>query len=372
MKKQPVHDNKLSPIYKELLVASGLVDGIEQIELLKPFYRELMENEVLCRPGDPTDCLWIVAKGILAVKENDLTLVTRNRGSLLGEQGLLDQRGGRRLELVAVNGPVEILEISLPAIEAHPNASQIWRNCAWILCMKLDETTADIVEARRKLILYQNYLRLFVGEYALSVEKLAPEAVLQRPRRETVIIWFSDIIGFSKYSSTMPPQNASAFVQRFLTPQVKAIDSRKGFIDKFIGDAVMAYWIVKTKTGKDECESAFSAAMEVVDKIKEIKIGDSSLSIRIGLHIGDVSIGNFGTQMRSQFTLIGSEVNKAARLERAINDDVKSGDFIGAIRISDIFYDVISERTKKLISRVSIVEAKNIGPLKIHSTNNEI
>jgi len=60
---------------------------------------------------------------------------------------------------------------------------------------------------------------------------------------------------------------------------------------------------VKTKTGKDESEIAFSAAKEVLDKIKEIKIGDSSLSIRISLHIGSVSIGNFGTQMRSQFTL---------------------------------------------------------------------
>lgn len=367
MKKKNLPKSIIPPLYKDLLTASGLIDGIDNVELLKPFYRELMENEILCQPGDPTDCLWVVVKGTVAVKQNDLTLVTRSRGSLLGEQGLLDQRGGRRLELVAANGALEILEISLAAIDAHPQAAQLWKNCAWILCMKLDETTADIVEARRKIIQYQNNLRLFVGEYALSAEKLAPEKVLLRPRKERVIIWFSDIVGFSKYSSTMPPQNASGFVQRFLTPQVHAIDSRKGFIDKFIGDAVMAYWIVKTTSEKEECEIAFAAAKEVAEKIKEIKIGDSFLSIRIGLHIGTVSIGNFGTPMRSQFTLIGKDVNKAARLEQAKNDNVKSGDSIGEIRVSDDFFNALSDKTKKHFTKFSIVEAKNIGGIKIHS-----
>lgn len=358
----------ISTKYKELLDASGLVDGIDQVELLKPLYKELMENELLCRPGNATDCLWVILKGTIAVKENGLTLVTRGTASLVGEFGIIDNKGGRRAELVAVNGSVEVLEISLIAIESHPQAQQIWKNFARLLCIKLDETSADKIEIRAKLMEYQNALRLYVGEYALSVEKLAPEPVLLKPKHEIAIIWFSDIVGFSKHSSLMPPQNAASFVQKFLNPQVYAIDSRKGYIDKFMGDAVMAYWIMKSNTGKEETEKAFEAAKEVVENIKKIKIGDTSLSIRIGLHIGQVSIGNFGTQMRSQFTLIGHEVNKAARLEQAKNLPDITGDIIGSIRVSDEFYRILSEKTKKDLPNKTTVNSHNIGDLHIHST----
>jgi len=359
----------LSAKFKELLEASGLVDGIAQVGLLKPLYKELMENEILCKPGDVINCIWVIIKGTIAVKENGLTLVTRSTASLVGEFGIIDNKGGRRAELVAVNGAVEILEISLISIESHPQSQQIWKNFARLLCIKLDESSADKKEIRYKLMECQNALRLYVGEYALSVEKLAPERVLLKPKHETAVIWFSDIVGFSKLSSLMPPTNAASLVQKFLNPQVHSIDLRKGYIDKFMGDGVMAYWIVQSKLGKSEVEIALDAAKEVLDSIEKIKVGDTSLSIRIGLHIGIVSIGNFGTQMRSQFTLIGHEVNKAARLEQAKNSQQdNTGDILGSIRTSNEFYKLLSEKSKKELQSLTFVNSHNIGGLQIHSS----
>jgi class 3 adenylate cyclase len=150
-------------------------------------------------------------------------------------------------------------------------------------------------------------------------------SVVNGPRSLVAVVWFSDIAGFSRHSSAMSPYQAANFVQQFLTPQVEAIEKRRGYVDKFIGDAVMAYWIVASASAREECEAALDAAQEVVSSIQRISLGAETVKVRIGLHIGRVSVGNFGTAMRSQFTLIGAEVNKASRLESADEVQVVSG-----------------------------------------------
>ena len=130
-------DLPLSPLseeYLEALIASGLVHGVDEPTRLKPLRRELDENEVLCKPGDSADCLWVVVNGTLAVRSADETIVVRTRNSVVGEQALIDDVGRRRANLVASHGPVEVLEIQKLSIDSHPNAARIWRNCAWILC----------------------------------------------------------------------------------------------------------------------------------------------------------------------------------------------------------------------------------------------
>jgi class 3 adenylate cyclase len=159
----------------------------------------------------------------------------------------------------------------------------------------------------------------------------------------------------------MPPEQAAAFVQQFLTPQVECIERRRGFIDKFIGDGVMAYWVVSSRKGQEECEAALSAAEESIRILSAIKLGSKSITIRVGLHIGRVSLGNFGTPARSQFTIIGKEVNKASRLESAKAPDLVTGGPLGFIRASEEFYAALSEQGKAQLPVTAKFIGRNIG-----------
>ena len=102
--------------------------------------------------------------------------------------------------------------------------------------------------------------------------------------------------------------------------------------------------------------------------VSEITIGRTPLSLRIGLHIGLVVSGDFGSATRHQFTLIGPEVNKAARLEQVHAEDVVEGDGeIGPIRLSPEFHAELGDVLRRGYGKKSTARAKNIGRLQFYS-----
>jgi class 3 adenylate cyclase len=116
------------------------------------------------------------------------------------------------------------------------------------------------------------------------------------------------------------------------------------------------------------CSQAIKAAEESVKAVDTIRIGTKPLRLRIGLHIGLVLSGDFGSVARHQFTLIGPEVNKAARLEQVHADDVVEGETdIGAVRISSDFRDELADPMKRKYRRYSKANAKNIGHVELFS-----
>ena len=136
-----------------------------------------------------------------------------------------------------------------------------------------------------------------------------------------------------------------------------------------MGDGLMAFWVLREsdKPGY-ECVETLRAAEEALNAVSKIRIGSAPLKLRIGLHVGLVLSGDFGSTTRHQFTLIGPEVNKAARLEAANDEDLIEGESeIGNIRMSVEFHEELSELFKKNYNRESLVRAKNIGDVTIYS-----
>ena len=138
--------------------------------------------------------------------------------------------------------------------------------------------------------------------------------------RRHVVVFFSDIAGFTKISEKQTPEQTVQFLNRYLGAMTDLIESREGIVDKYIGDAILAYWVItqKNKSGYHKaCEAAIKQQQIVAALRHEWASSEdlSQFSVRIGIHSGHVLMGNIGSESRMDYTVIGDAVNTAARLE---------------------------------------------------------
>jgi adenylate cyclase len=138
-------------------------------------------------------------------------------------------------------------------------------------------------------------------------------------RQMTVL--FSDVRGFSRISERFGPQELIGFLINLLTPMTDVLLARKATIDKYIGDAVLAFWNAPLDDPEHERNAAY-AALEMLETVKRLntdRAGDSAwpgqVAIGIGLNTGPCCVGNMGSRQRLSYSLIGDTVNLASRLE---------------------------------------------------------
>src|SRR5206468_1289414 len=142
-----------------------------------------------------------------------------------------------------------------------------------------------------------------------------------------ITIMFADMRGFTSISESYKnnPQGLTALMNRFLTPLTNAILNRKGTIDKYMGDAIMAFWNAPLDDGDhhlNACEAALGM-LERVDELnqtceQEAKEGGRPflpLNVGVGLNTGTCVVGNMGSDQRFDYSVFGDSVNLASRLE---------------------------------------------------------
>ena len=361
--------DRLRPRYEAALAASGLVDDIADVVPLDPRPARYSEGDYICRHGDPAESLWVIVNGSVAVREMNRTLYVRREHEVVGEQHLTGNSGHRLYDLVANESQVEVLEIDKARIGSHPRADILWRNIAGIVSLKLEEATVKTSVQSRQLEDDTRILRAYTNEYALGKRMQAGGGRLTEYEVHRAIVWFSDVVDFSRHIVNLAPRRTADVVQRFFNAQSTPITARGGHIDKFIGDGLMAFWVLSDGENPGEkCVAALRAAEEATVAVSETRVGDEPLHLRIGLHIGLVLSGDFGSTTRHQFTLIGPEVNKAARLEQVHDADVIDGDVpVGPIRLSEEFRRELSEPLRRRYRRLARAKAKNIGEIELYS-----
>lgn len=361
--------SSLRPRYQDAIVASGLVDDIEDIGRLDPRPSRRSEGEFVCRRGDPAESLWVIVTGSVSVKDDNRTLFVRQQHEVVGEQNLLGNGCKRWYDLVANESQVELLEITKENIERHPQVDILWRNVAKIISLKLKDASLKTATLSRQLEDDSHILHAYTNEYALSRRMQSGSSHLTDYRVDRAIVWFSDVVDFSGHVAQLPPARTADIVQGFFNAQSDPIAAHGGHIDKFLGDGLMAFWVLSQREGASHKSlEALKAAEEAVIAVSKIRIGSVSLHLRIGLHIGLVLSGDFGSTTRHQFTLIGPEVNKAARLEQAHTEDIVDDSIkIGPIRLSKEFRMELPEPLRKKFSCHSRVKAKNIGEIELYS-----
>jgi adenylate cyclase len=161
------------------------------------------------------------------------------------------------------------------------------------------------------------------------VEQLAqsPEKLVLGGEEREMTIMFSDVRGFTTISESFKhdPQGLTALMNRFLTPLTNAILARKGTIDKYMGDAIMAFWnapLDDTQHQLNACEAAVDMLerIEVLNKQRELEAQDGGrayfpLNVGVGLNTGTCVVGNMGSDLRFDYSVFGDSVNLASRLE---------------------------------------------------------
>ncbi len=359
----------LRPRYTDALNASGLVDEISDLSSLDPRPHRFSEGEFVCRHGDAAESLWIIVIGSVAVRESNRTLFVRRQNEIVGEQNLLGNGCRRWYDLVVNEGQAELLEISKSTIEHHPQADLLWRNVARLISLKLKDATIKTATQSRQLEDDTRILRAYTNEYALSKRMQSGGGRLTSYEAHRAIVWFSDVVDFSRHIVNLAPARTADVVQRFFNAQSAPIAEHGGHIDKFMGDGLMAFWVLsESEAATPKCLEALKAAEKATKAVSEIQIGNQPLHLRVGLHIGPVLSGDFGSTTRHQFTLIGPEVNKAARLEQAHDCDVLGGPGeLGAIRLSAEFREELSGQMKRRYGHLTQVKAKNVGEIELYS-----
>jgi len=124
--------------------------------------------------------------------------------------------------------------------------------------------------------------------------------------RESLVILFTDIRGFTTYSETTDPENVVQTLNRLLKIQADIIHRHGGIIDKFIGDQVMATF----PAGREE--AAVHAAMDILEAVHSQSEPD--LKVGLGVHTGEAVVGSMGTPDRRDYTAIGDTINLGARI----------------------------------------------------------
>ncbi len=189
----------------------------------------------------------------------------------------------------------------------------------WLLALMASSTMARIVGAEQRRFAQGalgKYLPRDVAEQILR----EPERLALQGERRPVFALFSDIEGFTSMCQSQPPEVVAATLNDYLDTMSEVVLKHGGTLDKFVADAVIAFWGAPIARS-DDAMRARACAVEMVQAGERFRSAEGDRPAmgrtRVGLHWGDVIVGNFGGEGRIQYTALGDSMNVAARLEGA-------------------------------------------------------
>jgi adenylate cyclase len=182
-----------------------------------------------------------------------------------------------------------------------------------ILLLTSYRVYAEEKEKRRTRAAFQQYMSPEV------IRRLLENPALVEPRKIEITSLFSDVRGFTSIAEQLDAQELAKLLNDYLTEMTRIVFQNQGTLDKYIGDAVMAFWgapFEEPYHGQRACR----AALTMLRRLEEMrgewkKRGQPLLDIAIGINTGFASVGNMGSNLRYGYTVIGDSVNLASRLE---------------------------------------------------------
>ena len=242
------------------------------------------------------------------------------------------------------------LNFSIPAFMLVSNASLVplWR------------VLFEEKEKRKVRGAFQQYLSPEVIRRLL----VNPESV--QPRKTQITTMFSDIRGFTSISEKLDAQELALLLNEYLTDMTRIVFRHRGTLDKYIGDAVMAFWGAPFEDVQ-HARGACDAALEMMVRVGELQRkwtaeGKPEIDIGLGINTGVASVGNMGSSLRYGYTAMGDSVNLASRLE-GLNKEYKTH-----ILVSEFTHRAITDGRDSLLFReLDLIQVKGkLEPVTIY------
>jgi adenylate cyclase len=146
-----------------------------------------------------------------------------------------------------------------------------------------------------------------------------PEAYNLEAKREQLTVLFSDVRGFTNISEGLDPKSLSTLMNELLSPMTRIVHDNHGTIDKYMGDAMMAFWGAPVPNS-NHASAAVQSGMAMLEELGPLNErfaakGWPEVKIGIGLNTGNMNVGNMGSEFRMAYTVLGDSVNLGARVE---------------------------------------------------------
>jgi len=190
---------------------------------------------------------------------------------------------------------------------------------SFTLLLYLMHTVLRFAREERQKRTLKNALSLYLSPELSRQVADHPELLGLQGREETLTVLFSDIRNFSSISESLDPEELTSFLQRYFSPMTDIIFDADGTLDKYIGDAIMAFWGAPIHQ-PDHPKRACAAALKMLWTLDELAGGGREglppeIGMGIGLHTGRMRVGNMGSERRLNYTVLGDNVNLGARIE---------------------------------------------------------
>ncbi|MGH7092832.1 MAG: CHASE2 domain-containing protein, partial [Stellaceae bacterium] len=290
------------------LYATPLGTQIPGVEVHAQLIEQILQGSFLSRPD------WVIGGEILfTVLAGIIVIVLMPRAGALA---------GAAVGAIAVAG---VVAVSWYAFRHHhilvdPAFPIVVLVLVYLLTTLLSHRHTE----HRQREIRQAFSRYMSPQY---VDLLArdPDKLVLGGELRTMTIMFCDIRGFTTLSEGLGPQELTEYVNSFLTPMTEIVMTHHGTIDKYMGDCVMAFWNAPLDD-PEHARHAIDAAQEMRRRISELNAAWAEaaknggklyrpLRIGIGVNTGECCVGNFGSQQRFDYSIIGDPVNVASRLE---------------------------------------------------------
>jgi adenylate cyclase len=174
------------------------------------------------------------------------------------------------------------------------------------------------IEGRRKKQITNLFGQYVPPELVIEMAR-DPKSYTQAAENRQMSVLFSDVRGFTTISERLDPKALSSLMNEFLTPLTHIIHKKHGTIDKYMGDAIMAFWGAPVPDA-EHAKHALEAGLEMINKMHDLskelqERGLPEMKIGVGINTGVMSVGNMGSEFRMAYTVLGDAVNLGSRLE---------------------------------------------------------
>ena len=283
-------------------------DSVPGVEVHAQLAEQMLEQEFLARPdfADGAEFLYLAAIGLLFVI-------------------LLPRLSAARMAVVAAIFIAIGLAVPWFAFSQYDLLFDPIYPPATLAAIYVSGTALAFMRTERERAAIRGAFGLYLSPDV--VERLArhPELLQLGGEQREITVMFTDVRGFTRISEQFDPHGLTRFMNRFLTPMTDVVLRNRGTIDKYMGDAIMAFWnapLAVEGHAARACDTALAMQQQLHELNEEMRAEAEAagrehipIAIGIGLNTGYASVGNFGSMQRFTYSCLGNDVNLASRLE---------------------------------------------------------